>query len=261
MGSNGVDPVSDYAHWCAAVGKAPSTTYIRVRYLRRLEAHVDLMTATEADLVDWMAAHPWAPETRKSVRESLSCFYRWARVHGLRADDPTTDLPPVRVPPPCPHPASDVALRRARIAANAEQRLMLDLAALAGLRRAEISAVAREDVDGDLLRVRGKGDRVRVVPLPTELATRLLTRPPGYVFPGRFTGHTHPDRVGRILSRLLGEGLTGHSLRHRYASRCYSATHDLLALQELLGHTSPETTRRYVRITMEALRATAAAAG
>jgi len=261
MGSHGDDLVNQYARWCDAVGKAPSGTYIRVRYLRRLERHTDLLTATEDDLIAWMGAHEWSPETRRSVRSTLMCFYRWTVAHRLRDDDPTVNLPPVRVPPPCPHPVGDPALRRARLAATAEQRLMLDLAALGGLRRAEVAEVAREDLDGDLLRVHGKGGRVRVVPLPADLAARLLACPPGYVFPGRFGGHVHPDHVGRTLSRLLGSGLTAHGLRHRFATRCYEGTHDILALQELLGHSSPETTRRYVRVSMEALRATAAAAG
>lgn len=253
--------IDQYAAWCDAVGKCASSTYIRTRYLRRLDAHVDLLTASETDLVTWMAAHQWAPETRRSVRSALLCFYTWAQVHKLRDDNPVVNLPPVRVPPPCPRPASDSAVRAARIRATASQRLMLDLAALAGLRRAEIAGVRREDLDGDLLRVKGKGGRTRVIPVPADLAARLLACPAGPIFPGRFGGCTHPDHVGRTLSRLLGPGLTAHSLRHRFATRAYEGTRDILALQELLGHSSPETTRRYVRVSMEALRATAAAAG
>lgn len=253
--------IDRYAAWCDAVGKCPSSTYIRTRYLRRLAKSVDLVTATEADLVAWMGAHRWAPETRRSARSALLCFYTWAQVHNLCDDNPMVNLPPVRVPPPCPRPASDSAVRAARIRANAGQRLMLDLAALAGLRRAEIASVRREDLDGDLLRVKGKGGRTRVIPVPADLAGRLLACPPGVIFPGRFGGSVHPDHVGRTLSRLLGPGLTAHSLRHRFATRAYDGTHDILALQELLGHSSPETTRRYVRVSMDALRATAAAAG
>lgn len=253
--------VDQYTAWCDATGKRASSTYIRTRYLRRLETHVDLLTAGEEDLVAWMGAHRWAPETRRSVRSALLCFYTWAVVHQLRADNPVVNLPAVRVPPPCPRPASDSAVRNARIRATASQRLMIDLAALAGLRRAEIAGVCREDLDGDLLRVTGKGGRTRVIPIPATLAGQLLDCPAGPIFPGRFGVCVHPDHVGRTVSRLLGPGLTAHSLRHRFATRAYDGTHDILALQELLGHSSPETTRRYVRVSMDALRATAAAAG
>lgn len=49
-------------------------------------------------------------------------------------------------------------------------------------------------------------------------------------------------------------------MRHRYATVIYDSTGDLLALQELLGHSSPETTKRYVRVSMRALRVAASAA-
>src|SRR5574343_537284 len=254
------DGIDQYAQWCDGVGKAASSTYIRVRYLRRLAQQVDLMTATEDDLVSWMRAHDWAPETRRSVRSTLLGFYSWAQRHGLRVDDPTADLPPVRVPPPCPRPVSDWALRAAKIRATARQRLMLDLASRAGLRRAEFAGLYREDLDGDLLRVRGKGGRVRVVPIPADLAAALLDCPAGPIFPGRFGGCAHPDHIGRTLSRILGPGLTAHSMRHRYATVIYDSTGDLLALQELLGHSSPETTKRYVRVSMRALRVAASTA-
>ena len=63
-----------------------------------------------------------------------------------------------------------------------------------------------------------------------------------------------------MLSRLLGPGVSAHSLRHRYATTIYGATHDLLAVQQLLGHSSPTTTQVYVRRTMDDLRRAASAA-
>lgn len=73
--------------------------------------------------------------------------------------------------------------------------------------------------------------------------------------------HTTADRVGRILSRLLGPGATGHGLRHRFASKAYQGTRDLLAVQQLLGHSSPATTQRYVAVPLDNLRAAVRAAG
>lgn len=254
------DPVEAYERWCLATGKAKGSVYLQVRYVRRLAVHGDLMTMSESDIVDWIGAHRWRPETRRSVRSALMSFYSWAQARGWRRDNPVELMPPAKIPPPCPKPAGDGALATALMAATPRERMMLELGALAGMRRAEIAAVRREDLDGDMLTVIGKGGRARLIPLPSDLARRILAHPPGYIFPGRFTGHVCPDHVGRILSRLLGPGLTGHTLRHRYATRCYSGTRDILALQELLGHSSPETTKRYVRVGMDALRATAAAA-
>lgn len=59
---------------------------------------------------------------------------------------------------------------------------------------------------------------------------------------------------------MLPDGWTTHTLRHRFATVSYAGTRDLLAVQELLGHSRPETTRGYVQLPQDALRAAVAAA-
>jgi integrase len=82
-----------------------------------------------------------------------------------------------------------------------------------------------------------------------------------FIFPSRWPGkHASEDHVGHILSTLLGPGFAGHSLRHRYATKAYGATHDILAVQQLLGHSSPATTMGYVRVDSADLRRAAGAA-
>jgi site-specific recombinase XerD len=49
----------------------------------------------------------------------------------------------------------------------------------------------------------------------------------------------------------LDEAITPHLLRHRFATRVLSATHDLAATQDLLGHAAPTTTRIYAKLTDE----------
>ena len=72
--------------------------------------------------------------------------------------------------------------------------------------------------------------------------------------PGQTDGHLSADYVGVLMARALPDGLTAHTLRHRFATAAYGATRDLLAVQELLGHSSPETTRNYVQLPADALR-------
>jgi integrase len=136
--------------------------------------------------------------------------------------------------------------------------LMLLLAATCGLRRAEIARLHTDDFFAGKVRVKGKGGRVRAVPVVNEDVRRMLADlPEGWLFPGRFGGHATPDHVGRRLSGLLGPGWTGHTLRHRYSSVVFAGSHDILALQKLLGHSSPETTQRYVEVDDEAMWAAA----
>lgn len=133
---------------------------------------------------------------------------------------------------------------------------MLRLGAECGLRRSEIAATSSDDVLDDVggrsLMVRGKGDKQRIVPLSDELADEILSHD-GYCFPGRFGGHVEATYVGKRLSRLLGDW-TPHSLRHRYATRMYEATGDIMLVSKLLGHESVETTQRYVAMPDSRLR-------
>lgn len=139
---------------------------------------------------------------------------------------------------------------------------MLRLGAECVLRRGEIGRVSSGDVVDDLvgrsLVVNGKGDKQRIVPLPDDLAD-LISACDGYVFPGRFGGHVEESYIGDRLSSLLGDGWTAHSLRHRYATVTWQATHDLLLVSKLLGHASVETTQVYVAMPDERLRAGMAA--
>ena len=76
----------------------------------------------------------------------------------------------------------------------------------------------------------------------------------GWAFPGQDSGHLSPPWVGKLAGRLLPAGWTLHTLRHRFASRAYAGTGDLIAVQQLLGHASVATTQRYVQPPQDSLR-------
>jgi integrase len=84
--------------------------------------------------------------------------------------------------------------------------------------------------------------------------------PQGWLFPTGFGGHLTPDAVGRLVSRVLPDGWTMHTLRHRFATRGYRGTHNLRAVQMLLGHASIATTERYLAVDDAEIRAAAMAA-
>ena len=142
--------------------------------------------------------------------------------------------------------------RTALIRADQRTRLILRLGGEAGLRRAEIAQVHRRDVFQDLagwsLLVHGKGGKLRTVPLGDDLAQAVLEEcGTGFAFIGEDNGHLSARWVGKLATMVLPRPWTLHKLRHRFASRAYGATSDLLAVQRLLGHASPATTQRYVQ--------------
>ena len=138
--------------------------------------------------------------------------------------------------------------------------LAIELMSTCGLRRAECARVRGRDVEavgqGWQLRIVGKGGHVRVVPLPPTLALRLRCTP-GWVFPGYVDGHISPAWLGKLVGRVLVEGYTPHKLRHRFGTVVYDQSHDLRAVQELLGHASLATTQVYVASSSAARRAAA----
>lgn len=138
---------------------------------------------------------------------------------------------------------------------------MARLAAYAGLRAAEIAQVHSTHLEGDVLRVVGKGGKVRFVPVTNRRLLVQLRDLVGWAFPSPAGGHLTPGHVTRLLSEALPDGWTAHTLRHRFATVVYDGTRDLLTLSALLGHARPETTQRYVRLSPDALRAAVAAAG
>lgn len=247
--------------WLRAAGRPDTTVTLRTYHVRRVfsELQVDPWGVSPEQLVEYLAAKDWAPETRRSYRASLRAFYAWAMATGRRADSPAHLLPVVQVPRALPRPTPENVYRAALLGADDRGRLMVQLAAICGLRRGEIARVRRDDVVDDLLGrslvVKGKGGHVRSVPLPGGLAVQLLERAAGWVFPSPRGGHLTPAHVGKIVSRLLPEGWTCHTLRHRCATVAYHASHDLRAVQELLGHAKPETTAAYTLVPQDSVRA------
>jgi integrase len=172
-------------------------------------------------------------------------------------------LPKVKAKIGRARPAPEQVYRQAVASGNVRARLILRLAAEAGLRRTEIASIHSRDLVEDLvgwsLIVHGKGDRERVVPLPDGLARVLRNLPAGFAFPGNFHGHLSPRWVGKIAAQLMPGDFTLHTLRHRFATLAYQVDRDVFVVQELLGHASPATTRRYVQTQSENLRRTVVA--
>lgn len=204
----------------------------------------------------------WKPETRKAYRNTISSFFRWLHKSGRRSDDPSLDVPRVKKPHAHPRPCPDRYIAAAMEMATSSERLMIRLGAECGLRRGEIARVHSDDVVADnagrSLIVRGKGDKQRIVPLPDDLAGIIMDAR-GYLFPGRFGGHVEESYIGDHISRLLPDGYAAHTLRHRFATTAYAATHDLFVVAELLGHESVETTEHYVAMPDGRLREATAA--
>ncbi|MCI1868623.1 tyrosine-type recombinase/integrase [Bifidobacterium crudilactis] len=253
------ESISTWLETLIAANQSPETIRTRRHQMTTLsnELNGSPLDVDGETLLHWFAVHEWKPETRKGYRNAAVSYFGWMQASARRQDNPADALPSVRRPSPHPRPCPDRVILSALGRANEAETLMIRLGAECGLRRAEIAQVNSRDVMDDLLGrsliVYGKGDKQRIVPLPDDLADSIETCH-GWLFPGRWSGHVEASYIGKHVARLLGDGWTAHSLRHRYATTTYAATHDLYMVSKLLGHESMETTQRYVAMPDSRLR-------
>lgn len=244
-----------------AGGKRRATNDQRRHHLQHLARRVTVSPwrVTTDMMFDYFAAQEWANETRRARRTSMNRFYDWAMYRGFVTVNPAADLPKVRADMGHARPAPDRAYHEALMAAGPREKLMLRLAAEVGMRRAEVATVhtrdLMEDLVGHSLVVHGKGGKTRIVPLPQSLGRTLAMMPQGFLFPGQDDGHLSPRYVGKLIRDLLPDEWTMHTLRHRFGTRLYAHTKDLLMVQGMLGHATPTTTRRYVAYGLDSARA------
>lgn len=250
--------IAAYGVHLKAAGRPASTIYLRTWQLRKLDASLPggLRGATTAELAGYLAGQAWQPRTIYSVRATMRDFYRFMLSEGKVRRDPAAKLPAVSIPHTEPRPAPDAIIAAAKC--GEREKLMLDLAARQGLRRCEIAAIHSRDLVEDLLGwslvVHGKGSRERTVPLLADVALKLQALPRGWAFPSPNGGHLTANHVGTLISRALPQGWTAHSLRRRFATTVYQGTHDIRAVQTLLGHSSVQTTQVYVGVDRAELR-------
>ena len=156
----------------------------------------------------------------------------------------------------------DGARRLLGLIYNPKYRLSLTLMYACGLRISEASRLTVTQIDGQkkLLRIIGKGNKERAVPLPDALLLQLRQlwkthRHPQWVFPNREKTGPISRRVMFQLFRTaapkadLPPGVVPHSLRHSYATRLLEKGVELRVIQILLGHASLRSTEIYTHLT------------
>lgn len=238
---------------------APSTVRAYVGHIQRLaREHPNLFQVTTADLEQYIGERrtTHSAESRKSMRSAFAAFYRWAEREHYISQNPATGLEPIHIPRIVPRLALDDQVLNALIGATIEHRAMVLLGRLACLRLTELTTLHMRQREGDVLRIVGKGEKERMVPIHPDLLAALIelerTQPYGWYFPGRFGGSMHPQSVNKIITRVTGTN--PHSLRHAGATAAYRSTHNLRAVQALLGHESLATTQRYLHVELDDIR-------
>jgi integrase/recombinase XerD len=146
-------------------------------------------------------------------------------------------------------------------------RAMLELAYGAGLRVTELCGLAIDELDLEqqLVRVRGKGDKQRVVPFGRQASraiARYLDAGRPFLLQGRLSPHVFLNARGGRISRVgffknlkahaasagIARRVSPHVLRHSFATHLLEGGADLRLVQELLGHADIATTQVYTHV-------------
>lgn len=257
--------IAEFETALLAAHRSPSTIRERVGDLDRYfkTTGIEPSMATTKDLIDYMANginSGWKPEYAKRIRSTFRVFFMWLHAEGLREDNPALALPTIRVPRPLhtlPIPTEGTVQCAYTDAPNTAVRLAIALGAVLGLRRTEIATLRLADRYGETLRVQGKGGVTRYLDLDASMIRLLSEREQEvqfgeFYYPGRWHGHIHPSTIYRWVRPLTGTGL--HALRRRAGTNGHNRVGDLRAIQAFLGHSSLDTTQRYVGLSKPSMR-------
>ena len=245
----------------------------------------DLEAASSDDLRAWLGHLDAQGLKSATIARKLSALRQYCRflyLERARPDDPSLHLDRPRRSRPLPRYLSEAEVAALIAAADVLPgvgglRLMalLELLYATGLRISELVGLpmAALAADRGSLRVRGKGDKERMVPIggPAQHAlARWLEHRGGlelspmqrrWLFPSRGRlGHLTRQRVAQLLHALAIEAgidparLSPHVLRHAFASHLLAHGADLRTVQTMLGHADIATTQIYTHLQPERLQ-------
>lgn len=210
--------------------------------------------------------------SRARKLSALRTFFRFLRKRGLAQNDKLSLVRSPKIPHAVPKPLNqpDTETLIDAVGSYEDEKwvglrnvALLTLLYGCGLRIAEALSLNEKDAPtGDAMRVLGKGNKERFVPvLPVVrdaiaayvTACPFTGDPDNPLFFGVKGGRLNPDSARRPIRQLrsalnLPETATPHALRHSFATHLLAEGGDLRAIQELLGHASLSTTQRYTEV-------------
>lgn len=273
---------------------SPRTVVTYTRDLRALESYLtenklplDAIKITVPALRGYLATlfdHNASPTLARKLA-AVRAFYRFLAKRRITKHNPAQALASPKIVKPLPRfltvddafrvmeaPSRDIDHETAL---RARDTALLELLYGGGLRVSEIASTTTLSIDLTERRVRvvGKGNKERIVPLGTKVAEALhaylphrmvlaARRTKGPATDNMFLGHRGTALTVRQIQNIvrrygtLGAGrndLHPHALRHTCATHLLDAGADLRSIQELLGHSSLSTTQRYTHVSIDRL--------
>lgn len=209
-------------------------------------------------------------------------LFRFMVERNLINEDPTRDMVTPKIPKTLPKALSVAEVEKLMVAVQGESpyavrlRLIFQILYATGLRISELITLKKADIlqtDNAeyVLRVTGKGDKTRLVPLGSKASETLLyylevahskfENKEDWLFPSN-RGHGQPltrQRLFQLVKQLgesVGVDVAPHHLRHTFATHLLENNADLRSVQAMLGHSSLATTQIYTKVADKRLQET-----
>lgn len=205
--------------------------------------------------------HGYCAKTLHRIISTLSSFYRFLYAQGAVTVNPLIgiDRPKIKRQE-LRYLKHRQVLKLIESMPSVRDQLIVRMIYATGVRVSELCEIAIEHIDFDdlTIRVRGKGDKIRVVFIDEETC-RLMEAYAGERIFGPFfvgqQGHSlSPRTVQHLFEVYAPPGVTPHTIRHSYASELYKRSKNLRVVQENLGHTSIKTTEIYLHTDLDERR-------
>ncbi|MCG8432746.1 MAG: site-specific tyrosine recombinase XerD [Gammaproteobacteria bacterium] len=246
------------------------------------EQGVNLLDTQRDNLLAFLAWRVQCGARPRSTARQLSSirrFFRYMLQEGRVSEDPSVriDMPKIGRPLPKSLTESEVeALLKTpeiRDALGLRDRTMLEVLYATGLRVSELVnlRVDQVNLNQGAVRIIGKGDRERLVPLGEEAQNwieRFLNNARGEILQSRQSPFLFPTRRSACMTRQafwhiikryakkagVEKELSPHTLRHAFATHLLNHGADLRVVQMLLGHSDVSTTQIYTHVARERLK-------
>jgi len=244
--------------------------------------HTELSHTARSDLLAFIAARVEAGARPRSTARQLSSFRRFFRFlvrEGLVREDPTAQIAMPRIGRSLPKSMSEPEVESLLSAPTVtdplghRDRAMLEVLYATGLRVSELVSlkVTQVNVQQGVIRVLGKGNRERLIPLGEEAVSWLqafMAGPRGEILLDPNTDSLFPTRRGDRMTRQafwhiikryarkagVDRELSPHTLRHAFATHLLNHGADLRVVQMLLGHSDLSTTQIYTHVARERMK-------
>ncbi|HUF73043.1 MAG TPA: site-specific tyrosine recombinase XerD [Gammaproteobacteria bacterium] len=250
---------------------------------QRLESKaVPLVEARRADIMDYIAWRVEGGAKPRSTARQLSSFrrfYRYLLREGTIGEDPTVNIAMPKIGRSLPQSLTEQDVEALLAAPKVAEplghrdRTMLEVLYATGVRVSELInlTLGQMNLNQGVLRIIGKGDRERLIPLGDEAqdwirefidgarGEILLERQTEYLFPTRRGDRMTRQAFWHIIKRYakkagISKKLSPHTVRHAFATHLLNNGADLRVVQLLLGHSDVSTTQIYTHVARERMK-------